>query len=105
MVTDNCNMYTQSKDKTATSYYTPIGITSILCRMLESIIKTVVMNHCNVNHIFLDFQYGFKQRIGCILQLLKVFDDWSTFIDSDTPVDAGFLDFRKVIVCGTSGYL
>ena len=57
------------------------------------------MDHCNSNNIFSDSQYGFRQRRGCILQLLKVFDDWSKFIDSDTPVDAVFLDFRKAFDC------
>ena len=89
----------KSGDKTAASNYRPISITSILCRMLESIIKTVIMDHCNINNIFSDSQYGFRQRRGCILQLLKVFDDWSKFIDSDTPVDAVFLDFRKAFDC------
>ena len=83
----------KSGDKTSASNYRPISITSILCRMLERIIKTVLMDH-----IFSDSQYGFRQRRGCILQLLKVFDDWSKFIDSDTPVDAVFLDFRKAEV-------
>lgn len=89
----------KSGDKTAASNYRPISITSILCRMLESIIKTVVTDHCNDNNIFSDSQYGFRQRRGCILQLLKVFDDWSRFIDSDIPVDAVFLDFRKAFDC------
>ena len=89
----------KSGDKTSASNYRPISITSILCRMLERIIKTVLMDHCNDNHIFSDSQYGFRQRRGCILQLLKVFDDWSKFIDSDTPVDAVFLDFRKAFDC------
>ena len=89
----------KSGDKTAASNYRPFSITSILCRMLESIIKTVLMDHCNDNQIFSDSQYGFRQRRGCILQLLKVFDDWSKFVDTDTPVDAAFLDFRKAFDC------
>ena len=42
---------------------------------VEGIIKTVIMDHCNDNLIF--SQYGFRQKRGCILQLLKVFEDWS----------------------------
>ena len=85
----------KSDDKTKSSNYRPISITSILCRMLESIIKSAVMEHCKDSNIFADSQYGFRERRGCILQLLTVFDTWSKYIDSDIPVDTVFLDFRK----------
>ena len=45
--------------------------------------------------IFSQTQYGFREKRGCILQLLTVFDTWSQYIDSDIPVDTIFLDFRK----------
>ena len=67
--------------------------------MLEGIIKTVIMDHCNDTLIFSSSQYGFRQKRGCILQLLKVFDDWSKSIDSDIPVEAVLLDFRKAFDC------
>ena len=89
----------KSGDKTKASNYRPISITSILCRMLENIIKTAVMDHCNDNLVFSDSQYGFRQRRGCILQLVKVFDDCSKFMDADIPVDTVFLDFRKAFNC------
>ena len=85
----------KSGDKTKSSNYRLISITSILCRMLESIIKSAVMEHCKDSNIFTDSQYGFRERRGCILQLLTVFDTWSKYIDSGIPVDAVFLDFRK----------
>ena len=73
--------------------------TSVFCRMLEGIIKTVIMDHFNDTLIFSNSQYGCRQKRGYILQLLKMFDDWSKFIDSGIPVDAVFLDFRKAFVC------
>ena len=85
----------KSGDKTKSSNYRPISITSILCRLLESIIKNEVMEHCKDRDIFTDSQYGFREKRGCILQLLTVFDTWSQYIDSDIPVDTIFLDFRK----------
>lgn len=50
----------KSGDKTKA--YRPISITSILCRMLESIVKEVIMSHCNDSQIFSDAQYGFRPR-------------------------------------------
>ena len=85
----------KSGDKTKSSNYRPISITSILCRMLESIIKSAIMEHCKDSNLFTDSQYGFRERRGCILQLLTVFDTWSKYIDSDIPVDTVFLDFKK----------
>ena len=87
----------KSGDKTKSSNYGPIRITSILCRMLESIIKSAVMDHCKDSSIFTDSQFGFRERRGCILQPLTVFDTWSKYIDSDIPVDTVFLDFRKAL--------
>ena len=92
-VTSTCIF--KSGDKTKSSYYRPISITSILCRMLESIIKSAIMEHCKDSNIFTDSQYGFRERGGCILQLLTVSDAWSKYIDSDIPVDTVFLDFKK----------
>ena len=86
----------KSGNKTKSSNYRPISITNILCRMLESVIKSAVMEHCKDSNIFRDSQYGFRERRGCILQLLTVFDTWSKYIDSDIPVDTVFFDFRKV---------
>ena len=57
----------KSGDKTKASNYRP-SITSILCRMLENIIKTAVMGHCNDNLVFSDCQYGVRQRRECIVE-------------------------------------
>ena len=48
-------------------------------------------------YIFTDPQFGFRERRGCILQPLTVFDTWSKYTDSDIPVHTVFLDFRKVL--------
>ena len=58
--------------------------------MLESIVKDVIMSHCNDSEIFADARYGFRPRRGCFIQLLKVFDDRSRYIESDIPVDTFF---------------
>ena len=53
------------------------------------------MQHCKARDIFTNSQYAFREKRGCILQLLTVFDTWSQYIDSDIQDDTIFLDFRK----------
>ena len=53
------------------------------------------MSHCIDNNIFSDSQYGFRNRRGCTLQLLKVLDDWTKAIDNGLPVDTLYLDLQK----------
>ena len=47
------------------------------------------------SNVFSDSQYGFRQKRGCISQLLKVFDDWSKFVDDGKPLDVIYLDVRN----------
>ena len=55
------------------------------------------MTHLNKNNLLSDCQYGFHQNRGCILQLLKVVDEWSKDIDMNKHVDCIYiyLDFKK----------
>lgn len=53
------------------------------------------MSHCIDNKIFTDSQFGFRDRRGCILQLLEVFDDWTLALDKGFSVDTIYLDFQK----------
>ena len=71
--------------KKSASNYRPISITPVICRLLERIIRNAVMSHCIDNNIFSDSQYGFRNRRGCTLQLLKVLDDWTKAIDNGLP--------------------
>ena len=53
------------------------------------------MNHLNSHNLLSDCQYGFRQNRGCILQLLKVVDEWSKYIDMNKQIDCIYLDFQK----------
>ena len=91
----NVSCIFKSGDKKSASNYRPISITPVICRLLERIIRNAVMSHCIDNNIFSDSQYGFRNRRGCTLQLLKVLDDWTKAIDNGLPVDTLYLDLQK----------
>ena len=53
------------------------------------------MTHLKNNNLLSDCQYGFRENRGCILQLLKVLDEWSLAVDKGPQIDCVYLDFQK----------
>jgi len=77
------------------SNYRPISLTSIICKLMESIIRDHIMNFFFENSYFSNKQYGFIKGRSTVLQLLKIMDDWTTQLDSGGQIDVIYTDFAK----------
>jgi len=75
--------------------YRPISLTCICCKIMESIIRDVVMKYFLTNNLFSDKQYGFIKGRSTVLQLLKAADDWVKILDEGGQVDIIYTDFEK----------
>ena len=75
--------------------YRPISLTSICCKIFESIIKDNIVYYFKSNNLFSKFQYGFINGRSVLIQLLKVLDDWTSSIDNGDQVDIVYTDFEK----------
>jgi endonuclease/exonuclease/phosphatase family metal-dependent hydrolase len=75
--------------------YRPISLTSIPCKVLESIVRSSIVSHMEENHLFSEHQHGFRSRRSTVTQLLEVLDDWTAALDSNTSIDVIYLDFAK----------
>ena len=82
-------------DKSSANNYRPISLTSILCKVMESIIREAIIRHMMRNHLFSSKQYGFISGRSTTLQLLKVLDQWSQVLDMGGQVDVIYMDFMK----------
>ena len=82
-------------DKQNPENYRPVSLTSVPCKVLESLIRDELMDHLASNGLLSDAQHGFRPRRSCTTQLLETIDNWSRMIDQKTPVDVVYLDFRK----------
>ena len=60
------------------SNYRPMSITSIVCRVLERIIRNFMVEFLVSNNLLSDFQYGFAKGRSTTLQLLNVLNGWTT---------------------------
>ena len=60
---------------------------------MESIIRDVIMEDFLSNDS--DNQYGFIKGRSTVLQLLKIFDDWTHKMDQGVQIDVIYTDFEK----------
>ena len=75
--------------------YRPISLTSVVCKICESLIRDKMINHLIVNNLLSDSQYGFRLGRSCAIQLLEILDEWSILLDSSNPVDSIYLDLCR----------
>ena len=81
--------------KSNPSNYRPISLTCILCKVLESIIRTAILDHLTQNNLICKNQYGFVPKRSTSLQLLKVMEEWIQVIDNGGNIDVIYLDVMK----------
>jgi len=82
-------------DKQQPSNYRPVSLTSIVVKLLETLIREVIMEHMQTNKLFSKKQYGFIPGRSTVLQLLTVLDHWTEILDQGGEVDVVYCDFQK----------
>lgn len=75
--------------------YRQVSLTSVVCKILESIIRDHIIEHLIVNKLISNKQYGFMKGRSTSLQLLHMLDNCSEFLESGGQIDAIYTDFEK----------
>lgn len=75
--------------------YRPISLTSCVCKILEAIIKKVLLAFLYENDLLSFSQHGFLPKRSSTTALLDFLEDVSLSLDSESCVDALYLDFQK----------
>ncbi|GFX42633.1 RNA-directed DNA polymerase from mobile element jockey [Trichonephila clavipes] len=83
------------KDAKFADNYRPISLLSCLGKFFEKILLTRIMDHCDRNHIFLDFQHGFRKETSTQHQLLRVTNNIIHGFNTKTYTVGIFLDVKK----------
>ena len=82
-------------DKTDPKNYRPISLTSVICKTMEHIIVSQLMNYLESNNILTENQFGFREHHSCESQLLVTVNDIAKAINNKVQVDLAVLDFSK----------
>ena len=73
-----------------------ISLISHVCKILEHIIFSQIINHLKANQILSDKQqHGFRKKNFCESQLLLTIHDLAKGLDEKQQIDAILLDFEK----------
>ena len=75
--------------------YRPVSITSIICKLMESIVRDQIVNHMQTNKLFSNKQHGFVPDRNCMTNLLTCLELWTDMMEKGLPIDIIYTDFAK----------
>ena len=81
--------------KSLPSNYRPISLTSVVCKMLETLIRDKLVNHLEEKNLLKNTQHGFRNKRSCLTNLLDFLYDILNYYDESKAVDIIYLDFQK----------
>ena len=81
--------------KDVASNFRPVSLTCIASRIMEGIIKEVMVKHLEDNEILSPSQHGFRRNKSCLTNLLEYWNQVTEALDRGHPVDIVFFDFSK----------
>ena len=75
--------------------YRPVSLTSVICKLLETLIKDHMVEFLVKHNLINTSQRGFLKARSCLTNLLCFFEEITNWVDDGSPVDVVYLDFQK----------
>jgi hypothetical protein len=82
-------------DAMLASNYRPISLTSIACKIMESVVRDALLTHFNTHKLISVDQHGFLAKHSTGSQLLECLNDWTAAIEQNRCVDVCYIDFSR----------
>ena len=75
--------------------YRPMSLTSVVCKLLETLIRDHMVEFLGKHNLINTSQHGFLKARSCLTNLLCFFEKITTWVDDGSPVDVVYLYFHK----------
>jgi hypothetical protein len=75
--------------------YRPVSLTSVSCKIMESIIRDAMTEHLHNCNLIKKSQHGFLKDRSCVTNLLEFLEKATSVVDSGKGFDVIYLDFAK----------
>jgi hypothetical protein len=82
-------------DKFDASNYRPISLTSLVVKVMESVMYDQVIKFFSDHHLIPSEQHGFLPGKSVQSNLMCCMSEWTRSLDSERPFDVVYLDFSK----------
>ena len=67
--------------------YRPISLTSLVGKIMESILKDCIVNHLEKFSLIRNSQHGFIKGRSCLTNLIEFLEEVTSHLDNGKPVD------------------
>jgi hypothetical protein len=81
--------------RTDPANYRPVSLTSVLCKLMEKLVRSVIVNHLCENKLLSIHQHGFVNRKSCATNLLETLDIITEALNRGFSAVLVLLDFSK----------
>ena len=75
--------------------YRLVSLTSVVCKIMESIIRDGIIDHMKQNNLFSKKQFGFISGHSTVLQMFHVMKIWTSILDEGASIDTIYCDYMK----------
>ena len=75
--------------------YRPVSLTSVLCKILERLVRNQLLDYLRSHNIFPSNQHGFVAKKSTVSNLIECLDDWTSSFDRAVQTDIIYLDYSK----------
>jgi len=82
-------------DPQSPANYRPISLTSVLCKVLERVVRNQMLSYLSDHNILPDNQHGFVSNKSTVSNLIHCLDDWTRNVDNAVQTDVIYLDYSK----------
>ena len=75
--------------------YRPVSLTSVVCKLLETLIRDHMVEFLVKHKLINTSQHGFLKVRSCLTNLLCFLEEITKWVDDGSPVDVVYLYFQK----------
>ena len=75
--------------------YRPVSLTSVVCKLLETLIRDYMVEFLVKQKLINISQHGFLKARSYLTNLLCFLEEITKWVDDGSPVDVVYLDFQK----------